>query len=282
MSSLESRAFSPSLWRRLVAISRLAFILATTLVIALVLAIGKLILRPLPKAARSLRVFMFNAWSRSMCWSLGGRNVIHGTRPQVPFFLASNHLGYLDIVVLAQFLPAVFVSKAEVRQWPFVGWLTTLADTLYINRERHRDIPRANQSIADALSDGDSVVLFPEGTSSESDFVLPIRPPLLEVAVQQTVPVHTVALYFETSPGDPHAHRAICYYGDMDFVSHVWRLLHLRGFTVTIRFGHIAHHADDRRQLARQLGDEILSLQLKNPPGISQTSGTTPLGQASN
>lgn len=241
-------------------------IVLVTALVAISLFIGRVLLFAAPRLRRRWRVLHFNLWSRAMCRVLGGNTVVDGEPPAAPFFLASNHLGYLDIVVLAQLLPAVFVAKADVRGWPVIGWLTRLADTLYINRERHADIPRANQSIADTLSAGDSIVLFPEGTSSESDFVLPIRPPLLQVAAERGIAVHTVALHFATRNGDPHAHRAICYYGDMDFVSHVWRLLHIRGFTVTIRFGDQRHTADHRKQLAESVRAEILALQSHNTP----------------
>lgn len=255
-----------SLWRRTVAALRLLLICVITLLVTISLGLGRLVLLASPRLRRRWRVLHFKAWSRAMCFVLGADTIVEGSPPPAPFFLASNHLGYLDIVVLAQILPAVFVAKADVRDWPVIGAITRLADTLYINRERHSDIPRANRSIADALRSGDSVVLFPEGTSSESEFVLPVRPPLLQVAVEHEIPVHTAALFFETRDGDPHAHRVICYYGDMDFVAHVWRLLHIRGFTVTIRFGQLMHRAEHRKQLAASVRDEILSLQTRNAP----------------
>ena len=160
----------------------------------------------------------------------------------------------------------MFVSKADVKHWPVIGTLTRLADTLYINRERHRDIPRANATILEALEQGNGVVLFPEGTSSESDFVLPIRPSLLEMPARHAYPVNTAAVYFETQSGAPHAHRAICYYGDMDFASHVWRLMHLRGFTATVRFSSSQQLATDRKELALKVREDIHTLQLKSFP----------------
>ncbi len=260
----DADSFKPGAWRRAVAILRLAALIVCTIPIALSLALLRLVTRG--ENRRRIRSAWFSAWSRLVVRILGGRTEVHGTPPRVPFFLASNHLSYLDILVLAQVAPAVFVSKAEVKHWPVIGWLTRLADTLYINRERKSDIPRANATIAAAIARGDGVALFPEGSSSESDFVMPVRPPLLEVAASNGIPVSVAALYFETRPGDPHAHRAICYYGDMVFADHVWKLLHLRGFTVTIRFGEDPVYASDRKALAQRVRAAIHALQLENPP----------------
>lgn len=263
-------AFRPGAWRRAVAIARLALIIAWTTLVAVSLALLRLVTRG--DLRRRVRGAWFRAWSRIVVRLLGGRTEVYGTPPSAPFFLASNHLGYLDILVLAQAVPAVFVSKAEVRQWPVIGWLTRLADTLYINRERKSDIPRANAAIAAVIARGDGVALFPEGSSSESDFVLPVRPPLLEVAASNGIPVSVAALYFETRPGDPHAHRSICYYGDMVFADHLWKLLHLRGFTVTMRFGAAPVYASDRKALAQKVRAAIHELQLENPPA-AQAAG---------
>lgn len=257
---------SYSLWRRLVAVLRLIAIFALTLLVALSLSVGRAVLFATPRAKRRWRIWHFKLWSRTSMFLLGARTEWHGEPPEAPFFLASNHLGYLDIVALAQRVDGVFLSKVDVRGWPVVGWLTTLADTLYINRERTRDIPRANAAINAVLQSGDGVVLFPEGTSSESDFALPIKPSLLQMPATEGYPVHTVAVHFETRTGDPHAHRAICYYGDMEFASHVWNLLHLRGFTATIRFAAQSRTATDRKLLAQMVRTDIHALQSHNFP----------------
>lgn len=257
-------AFRPGAWRRAVAVLRLMALVVCTIPIAVSLALLRLVTRG--ETRRRIRNAWFGAWSRLMLRIIGGRTEVHGTPPSAPFFLASNHLSYLDILVLAQVVPAVFVSKAEVKHWPVIGWLTRLADTLYINRERKSDIPHANAAIAAAIARGDGVALFPEGSSSASDFVMPVRPPLLEVAATDGIPVSVAALYFETRPGDPHANQSICYFGDMVFADHVWKLLHLRGFTVTMRFGEATVYASDRKALARQVRAAIHALQLENPP----------------
>ncbi|MFK8053176.1 MAG: lysophospholipid acyltransferase family protein [Woeseiaceae bacterium] len=265
-SHTDSQAFNPGVALRILAIVRLIGILLITLFVAIPLAILRFVLSPWPNAKRAVRLFYFKLWSRWVCALLGARSNVFGELPAAQCMVASNHLGYLDILVIAQYAPAVFVSKADVLQWPVVGWLTKLADTLYIARERHRDIPRANQSIAAALQAGDNVVLFPEGTSSNSDWILPVRPPLLQVAASEQFPVSTIALYYQTDTPDPHAHQAICYFGDMSFGSHVWRLLHLRGFKVDIRFSGALLQDTERKTLALKVRKSILDLQTENEP----------------
>ncbi|MEO0575318.1 MAG: lysophospholipid acyltransferase family protein [Pseudomonadota bacterium] len=223
------------------------------------LSIGRLALGA--EAKRRWRVLHFNVWSRGVCRLLGGRTNIVGTPPAAPFFLVSNHLSYLDILVLAQYLPCRFVAKSDVARWPVVGYLTRIADTLYINRTRRADIPRANAAIHNALLSGDSVALFPEGTSSNSDWALPIKAPLLQVAADNGIDVHTAAIRYDTHPSDIPAQASICYFGDDVFGQHIWRLFHLRGFTTTLRFCEQPVSGSDRKTLAANVEDSIHSLQ---------------------
>jgi 1-acyl-sn-glycerol-3-phosphate acyltransferase len=88
--------------------------------------------------------------------------------------LVSNHLGYLDVLVLSAITPAVFVAKREIRNWPLVGLLASLAGTLFVDRERRVQVGRMNDDIQVTLAAGALVVLFAEGTSSNGQTVLPL------------------------------------------------------------------------------------------------------------
>ena len=100
--------------------------------------------------------------------------------------LISNHLGYLDILVLSAITPAVFVSKREVKFWPVFGQFAQMAGTLFVNRERRTQVGHVNDEIQNALDDGALVVLFPEGKSSNGADVLPFKSALLEPAARRT------------------------------------------------------------------------------------------------
>ncbi|MEM9171529.1 MAG: lysophospholipid acyltransferase family protein [Pseudomonadota bacterium] len=261
-NTTRSPNLKPSLWRRLIAIWRLLTLVVFTLIVATSLALGRLIL---PKRAKQQwRIWHFILWSRVIIRGIGGRSQCFGPIPERPFYLACNHHSYLDILVLAQYVPSVFVSKAEVQHWPFFGWLTKIADTIYINREKRSDIPRANAAIEAALARGDGVSLFPEGTSSNSDWALPIRAPLLQVAAETGTRVHSGAIHFKTLAGDPPPDEVIFYFRDMSFVPHLWQLLHLRGFEVTVRLSDTVLIESDRKQLALQVRKQIHALQTIN------------------
>ena len=264
--ALARQAFAPTLWRRCVACMRLILLLVITAATAVALSVTRLLLVAAPTLRRRARGFVFRYWARSACAVRGIKSTETGALPDKTCIVASNHLSYLDIVVMAQYLPAVFVSKRDVTHWPVIGWLTQLADTLYISRENHRDIPRTNAAIAAALEQGDNVVKFPEGTSSDSDWVLPIRAPLLQTAASGDFSVTTAAIHFVTDPADPPAQISICYFGDMVFTAHVWRLLHLRGAAVDLRLSGDLLHDSDRKSLAKQVRYSILNLQSENRP----------------
>src|SRR5204862_3322826 len=98
--------------------------------------------------------------------------------------LVSNHLSYLDIVVLSSIRPCVFCAVRDVARWPLFGWLAHAAGTIFVDRERKFSSPKVVNSIRDAIAGGPVVVLFPEGTSSDGSKVLPFKSALVEPAVQ--------------------------------------------------------------------------------------------------
>jgi 1-acyl-sn-glycerol-3-phosphate acyltransferase len=176
--------------------------------------------------------------------------------------LVSNHLSYLDILVLSSITPAVFVSKSEVRSWPLFGWLATLGGTVFIERARRTHVGVVNREIESALADGVLVVVFPEGTSSDGDTVLPFRSPLLEPVVSGGHTIATSYLHYELPDGD--ARTEVCYWGDHVFFSHILHLLGKRRVHANVRFGEFHRTTDDRKELAGQLREAVVELKAKN------------------
>jgi 1-acyl-sn-glycerol-3-phosphate acyltransferase len=103
------------------------------------------------------------------------------------------------------------------------------------------------------LDSGRGVVFFPEGTTSRGDKVAPFRPSLLEPAARSRRPVHYAALSYRTRKKCPPAERAVCWWGDMKFGSHILQLLAMPGFDASLTFGKEPIREDDRKLLATRL-----------------------------
>ena len=196
-------------------------------------------------------------WSGKMLRALGARLVVQGGfRPGAKLVVA-NHVSWLDIMAIHAVCPqARFVSKAEVRHWPLVGRLVASANTLYIERERRRDALRVMHHMAEALAGGDTVAVFPEGTTGDGRTLLPFHANLLQAAIATSTPVQPVALRFSDAH---HAFSpAALFLGETTLAQSLWRLACARGLVVTVSVlpAQASAHAD-RRALAQHLSEQI-------------------------
>jgi 1-acyl-sn-glycerol-3-phosphate acyltransferase len=192
-------------------------------------------------------------WTRGLVTIMGIELAVEGTPPRKPFFLVSNHLSYVDILVLGARLGPTFVSKHEIAGWPVLGHLARATGTIFVNRERKRDAMRVLGEIDRVVSRGGGVVLFPEGTSYQGDRVYPLKSALLEWAARREYPVHAAALRYTT--GDPArpARDTVCWWGDMTFTPHFLRLLTLPRVHATIAFAREPVVGQERGALAARL-----------------------------
>ena len=189
-------------------------------------------------------------WARALLRCVNLHADYAGEPPRAGL-LVSNHLSYLDIIVLAARQPAVFVSKADVRGWPGIGFLTKLAGTLFIRREKRGDVSPLNEQIAALVQAGIVVIVFPEGTSSDGHSVMPFYSSLLEPAAASGCAVTPAFIRYELADGV--AEDEVCYWRDMTFGSHFLNLLTKREIRAHVRFGAVRAAGSDRKQLAREL-----------------------------
>jgi 1-acyl-sn-glycerol-3-phosphate acyltransferase len=215
--------------------------------------LGSLLLLPWPRARARWQGRVFRTWSRTLCRILGVRVRAEGAAPRPPFVLVSNHVSYLDILVLGTRLPCVFVAKAEIDDWPLFGAICRSVHTIFIDRKAKRDVPRVLAEIEAMLAAGQGVVIFPEGTSGAGDRVLPFRASLLDLAARMGYPVHWAALGYESPAGAPPTHLSITWWGEMPLLRHVRGVLRMDRIGARLVFGADPVTATDRRQLADAL-----------------------------
>jgi len=156
---------------------------------------------------------------------------------QRPVLFVANHTSWLDIPVLGGQLNAAFVSKGEVARWPVVGTVARLGRTVFVSRQRGAT-GRERDAMRERLNTGDSLILFPEGTSSDGSRVLPFRTSFFAIAEGPDPPlIQPVSVGYDRLAGLPtgRATRPLfAWYGDMDMATHFWRLGQQSGLRATV------------------------------------------------
>lgn len=238
-----------------------------------------ILLRVSDRAARR-----FPHWyHRQVCRLLGVKLNIEGSVAKgAPILLVCNHTSWLDIPVLSALAPVSFVAKLEVGSWPFVSALARLQRSVFVDRTRRLAAGDAANAITMRLQQGDTIVLFPEGTSSDGNRVLPFKTSLFGAVAGATVPaaepvvVQTAAVVYTHMHGVPvtRAERPrIGWYGDMEMTSHAWGVLKSGAITVTIKVGPPVPLTDfkDRKDLAlkseRAIRRDVLAILRGRPDG---------------
>jgi 1-acyl-sn-glycerol-3-phosphate acyltransferase len=164
-------------------------------------------------------------WSRTMLLCLGVRSVRIDHPKHLPALFVSNHVSWLDILAIQALVPVVFVAKSDIKSWPVIGWMVTLAGTCFIYRERRTALRGVHTTLAAHLRTGQNVCVFPEGTTSDGSHVLPFHAGLLQAAIAANVPIQPVRL--------DYSHEAAAYIGNLSLMGSLARILCTPALTVT-------------------------------------------------
>lgn len=192
-------------------------------------------------------------WSAGLLRAIGVGLQVRGTpRPGATLLLA-NHVSWLDVAALHAAVPhARFVAKADVLRWPLLGWLVAGAGTLFIERERKRDALRVVHAMAEALQLGQTVAVFPEGTTGPGPELLPFHANLLQAAIATATPVQPAVLCYADAA--QRFSPAVQFVGSTTLLQSLWQVATAQGLVVQVELllCHATAHAD-RRALAAYL-----------------------------
>jgi len=171
--------------------------------------------------------FILSSWRIA----IGHQLIIKGELSSVkPTLFVANHSSYVDILVLGTFIPARFVAKQEVAKWPVIGWLSTLQGSVYIDRSRTAIADGADKLIHH-IDKGESLILFPEGTTSDGCRILPFGSSFFDIALKKNVVVQPITITYAgwDSLPMPRFMRKLCGWSspDIDLVPHLWSLVQL-------------------------------------------------------
>ena len=245
-------------WRSLRSALRAACILGLTLALAAVWFLGK----PLhlsPRRHRAWRRRVFGAWSRGVLRLVGARVRSRGAPPPGPSFLVANHHGWHDILALASEVDCVFVSMGEIRAWPIVGRMARAFDTILIDREEQREIPRVNGEIEAALARGECVCFYPESRTTSGARVEHFHSALFENAALSGMPVGWAAVRFRTGPQDPPPALVVAW-ARRPFKQYFAGMLLADRVEIEIVFGAGVLRGTDRKQLALEAQQKVREL----------------------
>ena len=211
-----------------------------------------------PRLSQEQREMRVQAWALQLLalWSIHlqvqGQPVLSG-----PALIVSNHISWLDILVIHAARYCRFVSKSDIRSWPIIGALASGAGTLYIERSSRKDALRMVRDMADAMKEGDVVAVFPEGTTSDGRELLPFHANLIQSAIAAEVPVQPMSLKFvDARTGE--LTLAPCYIGDDTLLGSIWRTLTAEPIHAVVHFGQTQNaEGRDRRQWAADLRQSV-------------------------
>lgn len=168
-----------------------------------------------------------------------------------PTLFVSNHVSYLDIIILGHVIKGCFVAKRDMIDWPVLGYLSTLQRTIFVDREKRSEVHLQREEMQDRIKDGDSLILFPEGTTSDGGKVLPFKSSLfgvtenyihpqadeegrpLELMVQ---PVTLIYRRINSMPANRMNRPNVAWYGDMEIGPHFKDFLGINNVDVEVHF----------------------------------------------
>ncbi len=210
---------------------------------------------------------LFTWWNRSLCNIFKAKISVRGQANHEATLYVMNHISWFDIPVLASQRPLHFLSKAEVRRWPVIGWLSHKAGTLFIQRGASGASQKSMLEIIECLQSGGSVVVFPEGTTTDGSYVRNFHGRLLQAAIDAKVKIQPIALRY---PYGDSINKQVPYIDDMTFIDSVLGLIQSKPLLVELDFltpidAHIIDADDSSRKQLAQLSREAICKHLGYP-----------------
>jgi len=178
-------------------------------------------------------------------------------QPPACGLVVANHLSYLDILVFSAAMPCFFVAKMDVGRWPIFGRAARAGGTIFLDRASAASAASVADQIAARLNLPVPVLLFPEGTSTDGTEVLRFHSRLIEPAAAAGAPITAAAIGYEFADGTQE--RELCWYDDVEFLPHLWRVLGVKQFSARLQFGEPRIYAD-RRAAASQTHADVTAM----------------------
>lgn len=167
----------------------------------------------------------FSHWYKQGCDIVGLRVIVQGEPAKGPVLMVANHVSWLDILLLASVANPRFLSKAEIRKWPLIGWAGQQIDTLFIRRGERSASEAASAGIAEGLTQGNRILIFPEGTTTEGKVVKRLHARLFGAAINTSSLVQPIVIHYTDDNNASHTSERIHFVGSQNLIINLWLLL---------------------------------------------------------
>ncbi|MDP2823719.1 MAG: lysophospholipid acyltransferase family protein [Sulfuritalea sp.] len=225
-------------------------------------------------ADASRRQRLNRGWSRQLLALLGVRvEAVGGDLAHIEGgLLVGNHISFIDIYVINALLPCGFVAKSELAQWPLIGWLCRHTGTVFIERGSRKAAHRTHRHMRQALGTGRRLAIFPEGTTTAGDKLLPFHAALFQSAIDAAVPVHAIALSYHAASGARSV--APAYIDDIGLVTCLISVLQAGGLVARVTLAaSFVPPLPDRRHLAHRAHQAVAAVLARAPDFASAPGG---------
>lgn len=175
-----------------------------------------------------------------------------------PRLILPNHASYLDVLAVNACFPSVFVTSREIEETPVLGWITRAAGCAFVERRRIWRVQEDVAQLAEILTKGYDVTLFPEGSTTHGQEMKPFKSTLLDAALKSRCQVVPVCLRYERVDGrafDEENRDLVAWYGEMTFFPHLWRLM--RAKSIDVRVTALPEISFRQHRSRRRLGREV-------------------------
>lgn len=224
-----------------------------------------------PHLNRMKRRRILKTWSRQLLDILDIGIRTEGQWPvrgEGGYLVVANHVSWLDIFVLNAIYPSRFIAKAEVRNWPLIGWLCKRGNTIFIERAMRQDAASINQRVSFVLKQGVCVGLFPEGTTTDGRQVGHFHSALIQPAIDAGAMLCPIALRYQDKNGKQN--NAAAFTGDMTLSRSIWRILRSPHFDALLAFTPALATAGENRRVLARAAQEAISQELPNVAALRQ------------
>ncbi len=203
------------------------FLITFFLVLTAIIVIGAIAW--IPVYGKQWRLVVRRIWIRMILWGLNIRLQWHGNIPREPCILVANHRSYLDPLLIMTRVLALPVAKAEMARWPLLGLAGKVSGIFYVQRESPKDRKRTLLEITHAVRQGETILIFPEGTTHSEDRTIAFKKGVFQVAAQEGIPIVPIALDFED--------KADYWVANDSFISHFLRQFGWRRVSCRVAIG---------------------------------------------